>query len=251
MSAASIAAILAAVFGTATISGVFGMAGGLLLMGVLTLALPVAAAMAVHGITQITSNGSRVLLHFAHVRWRVTGVFGLGALAAMLVFAGVVATPSKALVFLGMGLLPILVWLPERWVPLDPMNPVHTAAAGFLTTALSLLTGISGPATDLFLTQGGLTRHQMVATKASLQIFGHVAKVVVYGGAILGGEATGAPWPLLVGAAVLAIAGATLGGRMLDLFSDEGFRRWRRWIFTAIAAVYLVQAARLFVLGGS
>lgn len=251
MTAGAIAAILAAVFATAVISGVFGMAGGLLLMGVLTFALPVAAAMAVHGVTQITSNGARVLLHVAHVRWRTTGAFGVGALIAMAVFAGVIAVPSKAVVFLGMGLLPILIWLPERWVPLDPTNPFHAAGAGFAATAISLLTGVSGPATDLFLTQGGMTRHQMVATKASLQIFGHIAKVVIYGGAILGGEAAGAPWPLLVGAAVLAIAGAALGGKVLDLFSDETFRRWRRWILTGIGAVYLAQAARLFILGAS
>ena len=39
------ALILASVLVTATLSGVFGMAGGLMLMGVLTLLLPVSAAM--------------------------------------------------------------------------------------------------------------------------------------------------------------------------------------------------------------
>lgn len=246
MTSESIAAVLGAVFVTAVVSGAFGMAGGLLLMGVLTFALPVAAAMAVHGITQVTSNAARVVLHIGHVRWRTTGVFGIGAVVAMAVFGAVVATPSKAVVFLGLGLLPIAVWLPERWVGLDPTRPAHSLAAGFVSTAVSLVTGISGPLTDLFLTQGKLTRHQMVATKASLQIFGHLAKIVVYGGAILGGDAAAAPWPLIAGAAVLAVAGATLGGRVLDRFSDEGFRKWRRWIFTAIGVTYLIQGARLF-----
>ncbi|MFT6541704.1 MAG: putative membrane protein YfcA, partial [Maricaulis maris] len=42
--------ILVATFITAFISGVFGMAGGLILMGALALVLPVAAAMVVHGV---------------------------------------------------------------------------------------------------------------------------------------------------------------------------------------------------------
>jgi hypothetical protein len=29
--------------------------------------------------------------------------------------------------------------------------------------------------------------------------------------------------------------------------SDAGFRRWTRWIVTGIGAVYLVQAAKLFL----
>lgn len=106
MTAGSIAAVLGAVFATAVISGALGMAGGLLLMGVLTLALPVAAAMAVHGITQVTSNAARVVLHVGHVRWRTTGVFGIGAVVAMAVFGAVVATPSKAVVFLGSASCP-------------------------------------------------------------------------------------------------------------------------------------------------
>ena len=62
MSSAVIAVILAATLITAAISGVFGMAGGLLLMGVLTAFTPVATAMVMHGFIQIISNFSRAAL---------------------------------------------------------------------------------------------------------------------------------------------------------------------------------------------
>nr|MBP8248004.1 hypothetical protein [Phenylobacterium sp.] len=63
MSGALAALILAAVLATATLSGVFGMAGGLILMGVLTALLPVPAALAIHGLVQMASNASRIVLH--------------------------------------------------------------------------------------------------------------------------------------------------------------------------------------------
>ena len=59
MSAALIAAVAALVFGTSVVSGVFGMAGGLVLLGSLLALLPVATAIAVQGAIQTVANGSR------------------------------------------------------------------------------------------------------------------------------------------------------------------------------------------------
>jgi len=244
------ALILAAVLATATLSGVFGMAGGMILMGVLTALLPVPAALAIHGLVQTASNASRIALHFRHVSWKVVGFYAVGALATMAAFTVIAYAPSKAVVYLGLGLLPILVWLPDRMIPLDAARPGHAVLAGIASTALALTSGISGPLNDMFLVRSVLTRHQVLSTKAALQIFSHISKVVFYGGAILaaGGGGLTPPW-LLVGACVLAVAGVSLGARLLDRLTDQGFRTWRRWIFTAIAAVYLVQAAILFARG--
>ena len=53
---------------TSVLSGVLGMGGGLILMGGLAVFLPVPAAMVVHGVAQLTANGSRALIHREHVR---------------------------------------------------------------------------------------------------------------------------------------------------------------------------------------
>jgi len=51
----------------AIISGVFGMAGGLVFMGIIASLMSVSAAMVVHGIVQSVSNGSRsVIFHWHH-----------------------------------------------------------------------------------------------------------------------------------------------------------------------------------------
>ena len=87
-----LAVILAIVaFATAVLSGVFGMAGGVILMGVYVVALPVRDAMVLHGVTQLAANGSRALFLVEHARWRVVGTYAVGAVAALLVGAPVAA----------------------------------------------------------------------------------------------------------------------------------------------------------------
>ena len=63
--------IAAATLATSFISGILGMAGGMILMGVLLACLTVPQAMALHGITQAASNGWRAAMLFGHIDWRV------------------------------------------------------------------------------------------------------------------------------------------------------------------------------------
>ncbi len=54
---------------TSVVSGVMGMAGGMLLLAVMLLRLEPAVAIPVHGIVQLVSNGSRAFFLRKHVRW--------------------------------------------------------------------------------------------------------------------------------------------------------------------------------------
>ena len=56
---------------TAILSGVFGMAGGLILIGVLLVLMPLPQAMVLHAITQMASNGWRAVLWRQHIEWRI------------------------------------------------------------------------------------------------------------------------------------------------------------------------------------
>ena len=246
MSPATILALIAAAFVTSTISGIFGMAGGLILMGVLALLLPVSAAFVAHGLIQIVANGWRAVLHRQHIDWRIVGFYAAGALAAGLVVAGVAFAPSKPLLYLLLGLVPLLAWLPGDVARLDAARPGHAVAAGLSVTGLNLVAGVAGPLLDIFFVRTGLTRHRIVATKAAVQVFSHLAKILVYGLPLIGAAQSGLPpaWVLAL-AMPASMAGTWLGGRVLDRLTDKSFLAWTRWIVTAIGAGYLLQAARL------
>jgi uncharacterized membrane protein YfcA len=240
--------ITAAAFATATLSGVFGMAGGLALMGVLAFVLPVQAAFVTHGLLQLVANGWRAILHRRHVRWDIVGWYAAASLIAGVAVSAVALAPSKPMLFLLLGLVPGLTWLPQRWINLDAARPPQAFLSGLCVTGLNLAAGVAGPLLDIFFVRTELARHAIVATKAATQIFSHLAKIIVYGAPIAAaGKAQMPPLWVFILAFPLSMAGTVVGGRILDRMNDVDFKRWTRWIVTVIGAGYLVQAARLFL----
>ncbi len=243
--------LLAIVLVTATISGVFGMVGGVVLMGALALVMPVSAAMVTHGAVQIVSNGWRGILHGKHIAWRIVGLYALGSAAAGGALALVSYAPSKAWLYLLLGLVPGLAWLPKNLLRLDAARAPHAFGCGFAVTALNIAAGVAGPLLDVFFIRTELTRHQIVATKAATQVLSHLAKIAFYGAPfLLASETTGLPplWFFLA-AAPLAMLGGALGARVLDSMSDKSFLNWTRWMLTGLGLLYLAQAAHLFARG--
>jgi uncharacterized membrane protein YfcA len=230
-------------FLTALLSGIFGMAGGLILMGALALMLPVQAAFVTHGVLQLVSNGWRAIVHREHVVMHVLAAYALAAAVAGGLVALIAFTPSKPVLFLLLGLVPALVWVPRRWLDLDASRAPHAMTAGFIVTALNLTAGVAGPLLDIFFVRTGMTRHQIVATKAATNSFSHIAKILVFGAPMLADGAEGMPpWWAFAIAIPLSMIGTLAGGRVLDAMSDANFKRWTRLIVSAIGLLYLVKA---------
>jgi uncharacterized membrane protein YfcA len=243
--------LVAMAFVTAAISGVFGMAGGLMLKGALAFVLPVSATFVAHGILQLVANGWRAFLHRRHVSWRIVAFYAGGAFLAAFVAHLITVEPTRASLYLFMGLIPFLVWLPQGFARLDAARPVQAVICGAGVTGVNLTAGVAGPVLDIFFVRTPLTRHQIVATKAATQVFSHLMKIVVYGAPLMAVHGRGLP-PLWVFALAipLSMAGTAAGGLLLNRLSDVNFKRYLRLILTVIGAVYLAQAARLFWLAG-
>lgn len=243
MSSATAVFLIITAFLTALLSGIFGMAGGLVLMGALALVLPVSAAFVTHGLLQLVANGWRAVLHRQHIAWPIIWNY---ALASALAAAAVLAlgfAPSKPMLFLLLGLVPMLVWLPKSRLQLDASRKPHALVSGFLVTGLNLSAGVAGPLLDIFFVRTNLNRHQIVATKAATQVFSHLAKIVVYGTPMLmAGKGGVPPWWLFALAIPASMLGTTAGGWVLDRLSDANFKRWTAWIVTAIGVFYLWKA---------
>jgi uncharacterized protein len=240
--------IVAMSFVTAAISGVFGMAGGLMLKGALALVLPVSATFVVHGLLQLVANGWRAILHRKFVSWKIVAIYALGAFTAAALIGLVVYEPTRATLYLLMGLVPGLVWLPQGWVKVDASRPGQAYICGLSVTGMNLTAGVAGPLLDVFFVRTALTRHEIVATKAATQVFSHLMKVVVYGAPLIAAGGKGIPpWWVFELAIPLSMLGTAAGGILLNRLSDVDFKRYLRLILTVIGAVYLVQAVRLYM----
>jgi uncharacterized membrane protein YfcA len=240
--------IIGSAFITAAISGVFGMAGGLLLKGALALVLPVSAVFVAHGLLQLVANGWRAVLHRQHIDWRIIRLYALGAFAAAGLVGFITLEPTTATLYLFMGLVPFLVWIPEGRLKLDAQIPSQALFCGFSVTGVNLTAGVAGPFLDIFFVKTALTRHQIVATKAATQVFSHLMKIIVYGAPLIAVGGKGLPplWVFAI-AVPLSMAGTAAGGILLNRLSDVNFKRYLRLILTLIGVLYLVQAARLYL----
>ncbi|MEO0816025.1 MAG: sulfite exporter TauE/SafE family protein [Pseudomonadota bacterium] len=242
--------ILAASAITAFISGIFGMAGGIILMGVL-IALPsvtVAGAMIIHGAIQMVANGWRAYLIREHIDWTATRRYAVGAAIGVAGLFAVTWVPNKQQVYLVLGLLPLLIWLPKERFHLDIQRRRDAIGAGIVVQALNTIAGVAGPLLDLFFVNNDMTRQEIVATKSITQTLSHLIKIGFWTVPVVSAAGWGAMPPawFLAAAIPIAMTGTWAGGRVLAIMSDVNFKAWMKWLVTAIGAVMLVRAAGLY-----
>lgn len=226
---------------TATLSAMFGMVGGVLLMGVYAALLPVPAAMVMHGSTQLLANLSRALLLRRSVFWSGVWMYLVGAIAAFAALYSVHWVPSPFLVFLSLGATPFLAALLPKQL-FDFERPAAAIATGVLVAALQLTAGAAGPLLDLAFVDTQLDREQVVATKAVTQCFSHLLKLVYFVPAISSGSIQP---ELLAGVFIATLLGTKLGTIVLKRMSDANFRRYSRVIIYSVGVMYLGKASLL------
>lgn len=232
--------LFGAVVLTSIISGIFGMAGGLVLMLILAQIFTVPAAMVLHGVTQFVSNGWRALLWRRWIHWRIVGLYTLGALPAIALPLLVAYVPDKATMLILLGLVPYAALALPDAVKLDAAKPAHAVLCGFLVAGTQLLAGVAGPLLDVFFVRSlDLDRRTVVATKATTQALSHTLKVGYY--ASLAAAGTALDWDIYSAAIAAAVLGTTLGGTVLEKMTNASFRKWTRLVVLAVGGVSLAQ----------
>ncbi|MBT1509751.1 TSUP family transporter [Bradyrhizobium sp. SRL28] len=237
------AGFAAAIVSTSFISGIFGMAGGMILIGILLAFMPLAPAMVLHGLVQIASNGWRAWQWRSHIDWRIVAHYAGGAVVAAAAVGVMALVASKAIALIIVGVSPLLgLLLPGRLTP-DIERPSHAHGCGVLCTLLQLLAGVSGPILDVFFVRSQLNSRQLVATKAAVQVIGHFLKAAYFGHLLAGGEALSLI--AIVVAIPLAVVGTHLSRFVLEVISETQFRAWSRYVIGAVSTIYLIQGVVL------
>ena len=242
MTPSVLALIAATIVFSSFLSGVFGMAGGMILLGVLLNYFDVATGMIFFSIIQLFANGWRVVQWRHYILWPIFGWYFVGAVIA---FAGmwmIAFVPDKAMVYLGLGVMPFVVEaLPASMRPNIERKgvPLFTGVA---TTIIQILAGVGGLFLDIFFQKSMLDRKTTNATKAVAQSFSHVVRAFYFGSLTgIGDVPLWATGPAIL----LAIGGTSLAPFVIERMTDHGFRQWTRAIIFAISVVFLARAAWL------
>ena len=224
-------------FATSILSAVVGMAGGIVLLSVMLLFFDPLLAIPLHGVVQLVSNTSRSWIQRRHVDWRIVGRYavlllpmgfvGLALLRAM--------PPDFARALIGVFVL-VATWAPT-WLVVGT-HPERLASGprfivlGGVVGVLNTTIGATGPLIAPFFLNLGLDRRELVGTKAACQSLGHLAKLVVFGGAGFAFADWTAPLVLLCAAVV---AGTAVGSAILGRVSETAFVRLYKIILTGVA----------------
>src|SRR3954453_19558315 len=242
MTAAALAVIGATILFSSFVSGIFGMAGGMILLGVLLNYFDVATGMILFSIIQLFANGWRAVQWRSYVLWPIFGGYLLGALISFTFMWTIAFVPDKGMVYLALGLMPFLVEaLPVSIHPNIERRGVPFFT-GIATTVIQILAGVGGLFLDIFFQKSKLDRKTTNATKAVTQSFSHVVRAGYFGS--LSGISRISPFGLLP-AILLAIGGTSLAPFVIERMTDHGYRQWTRAIIFAISIVYLVRGAWL------
>ena len=233
-----LAALTLAAFGTAVLSAIIGMAGGIVLLTVMLFFFEPAVAIPLHGVVQLVSNGSRSLLQWPNVDRSIVLPFAVLLFpAAYLGVKVALALPADVLrVVIGLFVL-VATWR-KGWLALAaPAQKVtRFVLLGGVTGFLGPLIGATGPFIAPFFLDQGLRRQQVVGTKAACQVFNHLSKVALFGFA---GFVFADRLGVLVAMTVAVVLGTWLGTRLLDKVSESSFLNLYRTALT-LAALLLV-----------
>jgi uncharacterized membrane protein YfcA len=243
MTTAALTLIGATVVLSSFISAVFGMAGGMILLGVLLIYFDVATAMVLFSIIQLATNGWRTVHYRKYVLWRVFWWYVAGGVLAFVFMRAMAFVPDKAMVYLLLGLIPFMVEvLPAKLRPNIEWRGVPFFT-GIFTTIIQFMAGVGGLFLDIFFQKSQLDRKTVNATKAVTQTFSHILRAAYFGSLSGFGDLRVEHW---APAMVLAIVGTVFAPYVLDRMTDHGFRQWTRVIIFIVASVYLAKAGWLF-----
>ncbi len=232
--------LLPSILVTSFISGIFGMAGGMIMMGIIAWFMPISAAMVLHGFVQMVSNGWRAFLHRQHIQFQIIKYYLCGLALALSFFMMLQLTVDKGLFFIFLGVMPFLQYLLPKNMDLNIERPWHSFSAGAIFTSFQLLSGTSGPIVDLYFIKTSFNRHQIVATKALTQAIGHIVKIF-YFGVFLGLQGDSLALSIYLMALIAAIAGTTISSFVLHRMTDNQFRKWSYNLISIIALIYLAR----------
>ena len=216
------AAIVAAGFGTAALSGVAGLGGGTILIGILyALGLPPTTAVPLFAAVQLVSNATRTVAYVQHVEWRAAGWFLAACVPASFLVAPLVDRADVNVVRLVLAGLILVSLLPSR-AQGEPLSPrLSFIVAGLLNGAPGMFIGATGLFVGRLFLRPEWKKETVIGTLALTQALGHLLRVIAYGAV---GFTVVSQLDLLLPLAIAVIAG-TAAGRMLNRHvSEAAFR---------------------------
>jgi len=230
--------LVVAAFLSSSLTAVLGLGGGMLLISIMSVFLPPAAIVPVHGVVQFASNASRGAFSPKDIRRDILWPFLVGCLIGTLAGSRVVLKVPPEVLPLPLGVFILtMTWLPQ--IKKKLWFPGRFLSLGFVQAFLTLFVGATGPLNMPFLIRAGLSRDQLVVTGAAFMTIVHLVKIITFG---LLGFAFG-PYLFLMLLMILAvISGSYAGTRLRHKVPEQLFLMTFKLLITVLAIRMIIKA---------
>lgn len=167
------------------ISAICGGGAGLILIPILGALLPMNQVPAALSIGTFTSSASRIILFKKNICWHIVKYFVPAALPAVWLGAWLLKFLNPIYLEIAMGLflisnLPFIFKKQEAIKSGKKTEDRFLSVIGFCAGFLSGLTGVVGLLFNKFYLNHGLTKEEIIATRAANEIILHLIKIVLY-----------------------------------------------------------------------
>jgi len=243
MSAPELVIVAVASAATATLTGVAGIGGGLILLVVFLQFMDPLVAVPLHGVIQLVSNSSRALvlrrnlatdlILWSSVLLLPAAFIGLRVAEAIPEGLGRAAIATFALA---------TTWAPQLFRRFGRAEHRQRTflAVGALSGLSSPTLGATGPLIAPFFHAAIDNRLVLVGTLAAAQAMSHLAKIAVFGA---DGFAFADHVGVVAVGSVGVVVGTWLGTRLLHRADEATFQLLFRWAITVVSVRLLIGAA--------
>ena len=241
---------------TSSISAVTGMGGGIILLGIMAILIPEGyMVIALHGIIQMVSNGTRTFVFRGHIKKNLISEYLIGAIVglglsifivyALMHFHNVTTANQISFDYLKpiIGLY-ILWYLYLRGPKKEQKNKLFIIV-GFISGISSIFIGAVGPLIAPFFLRSDLNKENIIANKAACQIITHLGKIPIF---MYFFELDYlAQYSTLLPLIVSVYIGTNIGKKLLHSISDKTFKIIFRICLTIIS-LRLIMGEVLFII---
>lgn len=217
---------------TSALTAAFGVGGGIAMLTLMGLFVPVAALIPVHGAVQLGSNTGRAWHQRANVRMDVAAPFIAGSVIGAIIGALVVVQLPDDVLKLVLGTFVVAItW--TRVPGIEKLTRVGLAVASVVVALAGMIVGATGPLVSVLFAQFFANdRRALVATHAAGMTAQHGLKIIVFG---LAGFAFWEWLPLIAAMVFSGYLGTVYGTRLLERMPEKSFRRWFKIAITVLA----------------
>ena len=240
---------------TSSISAVIGMGGGIILLGIMAILIPEGyMVIALHGIIQMVSNGTRTFVFRQHLKKNLISEYLFGAL-------------------IGLGLSVIIVYALMQYYEVDSANQIKFdylkpiiglyilwylylkgakkeqknklfIIVGFISGLVSIFIGAVGPLIAPFFLRKDLTKENVIANKAACQIITHIGKIPIF--MYFFNVNYIEQYTILLPLIISVYIGTNVGKKLLGSISEKTFNIFFKVCLTIIA-IRLIIGEFLFI----